>query len=420
MVHIQANTQLATLEELVADALDQLVERGFAERSIKYYKCVWDSFVQFAAKSGSLSTRVRDLKADFLTDRGISPKSNRSDLSWSQDVCRRGLRILLEIQESGKFHCHEGTAKTVDIPSLLLFDLERYEAFCVHHRRHRTSTVAHHRHVLTIFLTFLAAHGISAMGSLQAAMLNDFIRERSQQIGLRALASQVGCVRSFLRFLSMEGIVTADLVAHARALRFPKEHRLPPIWSSDAVEQLLDSVDRTSDVGKRDYAILLLAARMGLRASDIRSLQIENIQWAEDRLTLIQTKTGCPLSLPLGEEVGQALIDYLRDARPSSSHRHVFLKVRAPHDPVASTNPFYGVMGSALRRSGITVPPGMPRGLHSLRHTLATALVIGGQSLESVAGVLGHRSIESTRVYTHLDHHSLSSVALDPEEVLHG
>ncbi len=419
MVQIQASAQLTCLEQLVANALVQLADRGFADRSIKYYKQVWDSFIRFAASSRSQSTRVNELDTDFLAECGISPNSKRIDLSWSQDVSRRGLRILREIQESGQFHCHEGISKEPGIPLILQQELERYEKFCIMHRRHRTSTVANHRHVLNIFLRFLAAQGISAVGELQATMLNAFICERSQQIGLRALATQVGCVRSFLRFLSMEGIVSADLVAHARALRFPKEHRLPPIWSSDAVEQLLDSVDRTSNVGKRDYAILLLAARMGLRASDIRGLQLENIQWAEDRLTLTQSKTGCPLTLPLGEEIGQALIDYLRDARPCSPHRHVFLKVRAPHDPVASTNPFYGVMSSALRRSGVAVSPGMPRGLHSLRHTLATALVTGGQSLESVAGVLGHRSIESTRIYTHLDQSTLSSVALDPEEALH-
>jgi integrase len=195
---------------------------------------------------------------------------------------------------------------------------------------------------------------------------------------------------------------------------------LPPVWPPEAVEALLGAVDRSSRLGKRDYAILLLAARLGLRACDIRALKLDNIQWAEARLTLNQSKTGRYLSLPLSEELGQALIDYLRHARPQSPHREVFLRARAPYEPFGPTNPLYGVITGTLRRANISLPRGMPRGLHSLRHTLATRLVQTGKPLESVAAVLGHSSIESTRIYTHLDVGALSSVALDPEEVLHG
>jgi len=146
-------------------------------------------------------------------------------------------------------------------------------------------------------------------------------------------------------------------------------------------------------------------------------MKIEDIQWQQDQITIRQCKTGTPFSLPLSEEVGQALIDYLSHASPASAHREIFLKVRAPFDPVACTNPFYSVISAALKRAKISVPAGKARGLHSLRHTLATQLVLNNQPLESVAAVLGHGSIESTRLYTHPDCDALGSVAIDPEQV---
>lgn len=418
MAQVKADSRLPALERLVTSALQHLEELGYSARTRGYYAQGWAALVRFANKTAPLCTRVRDLGANFLASCGMAP-GQKHDLTWSQDVIRRGLRILIEFQESGRFCPHEKRTEDPCIPSRLRQEQERYEAFCKHHLHHRARTLATRRHVLTGFLVFLGAQGVSSPSELQPALVAAFISERAIHVCSRSLATEVGCVRSFLRFLCMRGLVAAALVAQARALRFSKEHRLPPVWPPEAVEALLGAVDRSSRLGKRDYAILLLAARLGLRASDIRALKLDNIHWAEARLSLTQSKTGRYLSLPLSEELGQALIDYLRHARPRSPHRAVFLKARAPYGPFGPTNTLYSVITATLRRANISLPPGMPRGLHALRHTLATGLVQTGKPLESVAAILGHSSIESTRIYTHLDVDALRSVALDPEEVRH-
>ena len=419
MAQFQADPPLAPIERVVASALQHIEELGYSARTRGYYKRAWAPLVGLANTTTPLCTRVRDLAADFLASQGIAPGQKR-DLTWSQDVIRRALRILIEFQETGGFHTHEKRIEEPRIPSPLRAELERYEAFCQHHLHHRSRTLATRRRVVTAFLAFLGAQGVTSPRELQSALLAAFISERALHVGSRSLATEVECLRSFLRFLGMRGLVAAHLVAQARALRCSKEHRLPPVWPPQAVEALLGAVDRSSSVGKRDYAMLLLAARLGLRAGDIRALELDHIRWAEARLSLTQTKTGRSLSLPLSEDLGQALIDYLRHARPRSSRREVFLKARAPYEPLGPTNPLYSAITSALHRANISLPRGMPRGLHSLRHTLATRLVQTGQTLETVAAVLGHSSIESTRIYTHLDACALRSVALDPEEVLHG
>jgi site-specific recombinase XerD len=398
MDQVKAVSRLPELERLVASALDHLKERGYGERSCHYYEGGWAALVRFARTTGLPCSHVRDLAAGFLASCAIAP-SKGSKPAWSQTVIRRGLRILMEFQETGRFRPHEKRTEDPRLPKLLRQEQERYEAFCKLHLHHRTSTLATRRRTVTAFVAFLASRGVASPGELEAPLLGSFIAERARRVRPQSLATEVGGIRSFLRFLCMQGLVAPDLVAHARALRFSKEHRLPPVWSPGAVEALLSAVDRSSAVGKRDYAILLLASRLGLRACDIRALKLEDIHWAEARLGLTQTKTGCPLSLPL-EELGQALIDYLRHARPSTSFREVFLKVRAPHEPLGPTNSLHSVIASTLRQADITLPQGMPRAVHSLRHTLATRLVQSGQRLETVAAVLGHRSIESTRIYT--------------------
>jgi site-specific recombinase XerD len=246
-----------------------------------------------------------------------------------------------------------------------------------------------------------------------------FIAERSQHVSPASLATELGSIRSFLRFLGMRGLVKADVVAHVRGIRFAKEHRLPPVWPAAAVKALLGAIDRSSDLGKRNYAMLLLATRLGLRGGDIVRLELDDIRWANDCITLNQSKTGKPLTLPLDGEIGGALIDYLRYARPRTARRTMFLKVRAPHEPMTTGN-VSAVVTSTARKAGIEHPSGVSFGIHSLRHTVATRLVQAGQSLETVAGVLGHTSLEATRVYTHLDVGSLRSVALDPAEVFDG
>jgi integrase len=180
----------------------------------------------------------------------------------------------------------------------------------------------------------------------------------------------------------------------------------------------LEAVDRSSAKGKRDYAILLLACRLGLRASDIRTLKLDPLPWEDSTLEITQSKTGTPLRLPLTREMGDALIDYLKSGRPQTTHREIFLKVNPRLDPFRGNNLHHIVTYWRLL-AGIRFRAPQKRGAHSLRHTLATRLLEKGTPFTTIAEILGHRSLESTRIYTKADVEALRSVALDPEEVTH-
>jgi len=161
-----------------------------------------------------------------------------------------------------------------------------------------------------------------------------------------------------------------------------------------------------------------LACRLGMRVGDIRTLKLDQLHWEDSTIEVEQSKTGTPLRLPLTSEVGEALIDYLKSGRPQSAHREVFLKVKPPFDPFTGNNLHHIVKYWRLL-AGIRFRTPQKRGFHSLRHTLATRLLQKGTPLTTIAEILGHTSLESTRIYAKADVETLRSVALDPEEVNH-
>ena len=241
----------------------------------------------------------------------------------------------------------------------------------------------------------------------------------SRQRRPKTVARIVSDVRSFLRFLTMRGILPKDLSVGLPKIRIPRDATIPSVCDHELIVRLLGAVDRSSAKGKRDYAILLLACRLGLRAGDILTLKLEHLLWEDSTIEIRQAKTGTPLSLPLTNEIGEALIDYLKSGRPQTTHREVFLRVNPPFDPFRESNNLHHIVTYWRRLAGITFRTPQKRGIHSLRHTLATRLLEKGTPLTTIAEILGHTSLESTRIYAKTDVEALRSVALDPEEVNH-
>ena len=217
----------------------------------------------------------------------------------------------------------------------------------------------------------------------------------------------------------MMGSIDSNLTEHVPKIRVRWGELIPSVWKSEDVDALLAAVDRSSPCGKRDYAILLLAVRLGMRVSDIRNLRFENLLWEQARIEIKQVKNSEPLALPLTEELGDALIDYLRYGRPESQRREVFLRANAPFEPFGQNNNLYYIITRYRRRAAIKLPVQNQKGMHSLRHTLASRLLEADIPLETISGIMGHISMDTTRIYTKIDIGALQSVAIDPEEVTH-
>lgn len=290
-----------------------------------------------------------------------------------------------------------------------------YVDFVRHHRGRRTTHQI--EDALGRFLRWLATGRpeISRLRELSPELLRDYLGS-FQPLRRATVAVHASALRGWLGYLRLQGLVEVDL---RPAIVLPRvvHNRVPPrVFDKAAVERLLGAVDRSTPLGKRDYAMLLLAARYGLRSSDIRTLRLDDIRWREQRIVLIQSKTQQPLELPLLADVDAAIADYLQHGRPPCPAREIFLRHMRPIAPFSYGNSHWAVIARALRTAGIA-DPSPRRGFHRLRHSLATQLLSDGVAIEVISDVLGHGSVDTTRRYAQVDLTGLRSVALTEGEV---
>lgn len=213
-------------------------------------------------------------------------------------------------------------------------------------------------------------------------------------------------------------IVKTDLAASLPHVRTLRNSFIPHAWKTNDVKKLLASIDRDSAKGKRDYAILLMVTRLGLRASDIRNMRLSNLNWNRKTISLSIQKTGRAQELPLLEDIGWAIIDYLKNGRPQTVCDRLFVRHRAPFDSFGENESFYRELHRYMQVADINPPTGVRCGLHSLRSTLAKNMLEAKNPLPVISEVLGHTNINTTSIYLKIDLEGLRKCALDPEEVL--
>lgn len=216
-------------------------------------------------------------------------------------------------------------------------------------------------------------------------------------------------LRSFLRFLVAQGQLSAGLELAIPPMRQWSQSALPQRLNDTETQQLLASCSSETAVGKRNYAILLLLARLGLRAKEVAQLQLKDLDWIQGSLLVRASKTHCQRLLPLPQDVGEALLSYLQHGRPPSTERALFLTVLPPFRPLSSHSVISVTVKRLMARVGVKRQSG---GAHLLRHTAATQMVNRGASFKEVADVLGHQQLQTTGIYAKLDLAALAQVAL--------
>ena len=225
----------------------------------------------------------------------------------------------------------------------------------------------------------------------------------------------VSALRVLFRFWREEHIVDDRFEELFDTYKTHKPERIPSYFAANEVMRIEQSVSRNSANGKRNYAMLLLASRLGLRASDIANLQFSDIDWDKNMITLTMQKTKKVIELPLLADVGNAIIDYLRHGRPKSDSQNVFLSGNAPY-VAATKNMVCAAINGIILRSGVDTS-GKHHGPHSLRHSLASAMLNGGSLMPVISESLGHRSTQTTLAYLKIDLRSLQKCALPVPEI---
>ena len=246
------------------------------------------------------------------------------------------------------------------------------------------------------------------LSGLRAADVTGFVQRQARQLSPVSAKLLVTALRSFFRHLQHRGKISTDLAACVPGVPNWSFSALPKFLPAGAVQRVLKHCDRHTSVGKRNYAILLLLARLGLRAGEVVSLKLEDLDWGAGQITVCG-KGGGSTPLPLPADVGRALATYLRENRPRCSGRRVFIRDRAPLTGFTSSVAISTLVMRALKKAGVD---SVHKGAHVFRHTLATDLLRQGCSLDEIGELLRHRSPNTTAIYAKVDLVALRSLAL--------
>jgi integrase/recombinase XerD len=251
-------------------------------------------------------------------------------------------------------------------------------------------------------------NGSVMLSRLSARDVVRFVKHQASHLHLKRAKLLTSALRSFLRYTRYRGEVTLDLAAAVPIVANWSMPSIPRAIGADQVRQLLSSINRCTAIGRRDYAILLLLARLGLRSGEVAFLDLDDIDWDAGQVS-IRGKGGQRTSLPLPVDVGKAIAAYLRHGRPRSTSRRMFLRGKAPIRGFLSQCAISSIVRHALRRAGIQAPT---TGAHQFRHALATQMLRHGASLTEIGEVLRHRSPQTTMIYTKVDLKALRALAL--------
>jgi site-specific recombinase XerD len=258
------------------------------------------------------------------------------------------------------------------------------------------------------FLTDRFGRGPVALSRLCAGDVVRFVQRQAPRLHLKRAKLLTSALRSFLRYARYRGAVTLDLAAAVPAVANWSMPSIPRAIGTDQVRQLLASLDRRTTIGRRDYAIVLLLARLGLRSGEVALLELEDIDWAAGQVS-VRGKGGHRTALPLPADAGAAIAAYLRHGRPRSTSRRVFMRSKAPIRGFQGQTGVGSIIRHALQRAEIHAPT---TGAHQFRHALATEMLRHGASLTEIGEVLRHRRPQTTTIYAKVDLTALRTLAL--------
>ena len=373
-----------TLDNLVSVTLLNLAETGYSDSTIAEHRRAYAHLAEFCAANG-IPAYDRTVGQSFLDDVVSEkyPPGSKKNL----DIRRYMKRLDCTVRDIEWIPEKTGRRAVPYVHSCYDDQLAAYEAYLFSTGK-TEKDVRSRTHCAARFLKFIENRRITGLSAIFAEDIYAAFQEASDKNRFRRL------VGHFLKYAYKYGLTEADLYQFIPAA--VRHKAVPSVYSPEEVGQLLLSVDRSSKTGKRNYAIMVIAARLGLRASDIAGLTFDSINEISATVKVTQRKTGEPLTLPLLDEVKEALHDYLDNARPAQDDCHIFLKARGK-GPMSPAN-IGKVVELAFNASGVDCGT-RRRGSHSLRASLATALLEEGNGYHTIKQVLGHSDVQSTKSY---------------------
>jgi len=398
--------KLSEFDKLVESAILYIRQKGRSEATINHFKWQWEQVRQYLKEKEMETFSSEDImiycNARFGTIDYLSLKKYQRD-------CARQILCLAEFMKSGQMpdalrmqHADYDVQKWNPIFSSFLEEKRR--------QRRKPGTIYLYKCYLCTFLRAMLQQGINSPAMLNSFAIASYIKNMftaskgAKEVSLRT-------IKVFLSYLYANHLTERDFSVVVPKGCFHKRPDIPSVYKPDELHKIISSVDRSTRTGKRDYALILITYRLGLRISDLVSLKLQNINWECSEVSFIQNKTGNPVTLPIPEDVGNALIDYLRYCRPDVTNSYVFVSRNYPYGKICPKL-VSQVIRSHIRSSGIDVGK-RKTGAHAFRHSMAYNLLVAKTQLPVISEILGHSILSTTMCYLRIDIESLRSCALE-------
>ncbi len=405
----------ATMTELCSKLVQELKRLHYTEGYIKRFEVNAKEFQTFCSLNFGTDVFSEDAGSMYLksTYNYVWGDAVSSTPHATQDAIRC-IKVLGELNQYGALLT---VKKNTDISLWALKDACLVNSFLLYmqsaHNSERTKESRLYR--LRLFYRFVGFKGLESVLDIDTQVIRDYVLSL-QGYSLAYTRNRLVTLKQYLSFLYKRNLIDKDYTECIPRIIIPENQNLPNLWEKSDIEKLLQNIDRSSPSGIRCYAMLLLAIQLGMRISDISNLKFENLKWESKKIEFIQCKTGERNSLPMLDDVGWALIDYIRYARPKIESPYVFLYCCAPYKNIAPDG-VGSVLQRHLRRCGIQKKIGIVSGMHSFRHALARRLLENGTQLSEISEILGHREPGSTSTYLSVDIEGMRKCALSLNEV---
>jgi len=393
------------IQQTIVMVSESLEKGGYAKGTVHQFKYTTNQLLKFMA-SQQIEKYTTDVGFQFLrANYGYEEKTTPNHCNEER---LRHLRKLSEFQLHGAAVLKRNKGDN-NIPNAFRNATDAFLAY-----RRFEGIIERNMSAISLYLErffdYLTAQSVKQLPQITGRHIHGYLRLITGFSGARK-DHMMRTVRQFMTFCFKNGHHPEDLSSYAPNVHYEKRSQLPSTYSYEDVMKLLKSVDRSNSIGKRDYAILLLITRLGLRSGDVVNLKFENINWEENRISLTQHKTGRPLTLPLFEDVGLAIIDYLKFGRLKCHCHNIFIKHRPPINPCSSSG-MYTLVSNRISKAGLLTGQ-HKHGPHALRHSLASRLLEENVPLPVISEILGHANSNTTAAYLSISIDKLRQCALE-------
>lgn len=403
------------INELVAKVLAELERLNYSHNSICGFRAFYKRFIAYANQKKKIYFS-EELGSRFLKDKyGCNINYYTQTMPKSLKAPIRFIRVLGDWQLHGVIIRRIVKKKRYLKPQQFEKELTAYEKECENNEYSKRGMRTRLQR-LFFFIDYLDSRRVKNVNEITAGIISDYVKTIYAHHE-KSIFSILTTLRVFLRFLYLNQYTDEDL-----SLKVPKQAKyyypsVPSVWNRQDMMRMLEAIDRGSPTGKRDYAILLLVTKLGIRAGDVKSLKLSDLNWGKKTIQIRQNKTKNTAIYPILADIGWALIDYLKNGRPISNSPFVFIRMHAPYEDFGKDANLHNIITKYTRKAKITIPKGNRHGLHSLRHTLASTLLEKGAPLPVISEILGHLNSRSTALYLATEIEGLRKCAIDPEEV---